>query len=151
MANLRAGLDAAGDAVPLIPVPVGTFFVREIGLGLGFRYALAGIKDIDAAASPSSLVQLLDRVAAVPADPAQLLAWTPTACCVAYTVGLQAMAKPDGQVAPVAGDGSHNSPATVNASLSDNHMSDKPSLPLSDPGRRERQAAVVFARASLQL
>lgn len=89
MENLRACPDAAGGAIPAIPVSLGTFFQREIGFGLGYRYTLAGIRDIDTETSPSALVQILDRVASVPAYPPLPNAWVPTNCCVAFTVGFQ--------------------------------------------------------------
>lgn len=81
--------------MPPVPVPLGAFFLREIGIGLGYRYTLAGIGDIEPATSPLALVQLLDSAASAPAYPPQPIAWAPTSGLVAYTVGLQALAKAD--------------------------------------------------------
>jgi hypothetical protein len=56
------------------PIPL---FIREIGLGFGYRYTLAGIAKTDEATTPAELIKALDEVARRQGDLARYSAWTP--------------------------------------------------------------------------
>lgn len=60
-----------------IPTGFWTFYMREAGFGLGFRYTLAGIRDADTATSPAHLIRVLDDVSRRQGDLARYAAWSP--------------------------------------------------------------------------
>lgn len=62
-----------------IKIPTGfwTFYMREVGFGLGYRYTLAAIRDADAAPSLPKRIQVLDDASKRQGDLARFAAWSP--------------------------------------------------------------------------
>lgn len=60
-----------------IPVVVWSFWMREVGFGLGYRYTLQGIKAAEKATSTAALVKTLDDVSKRQGDLARFAAWSP--------------------------------------------------------------------------
>lgn len=59
-----------------IPAPI-PLYIREIGLGLGYRYTLAAMAVADQAQTPAELIRALDEMARTQGDLARYSAWTP--------------------------------------------------------------------------
>lgn len=60
-----------------IPTPIGTFYLREIGFGFGFRYTLEALQRTDNVDSPGKLIELLDPISRRQGDLAKFTAWLP--------------------------------------------------------------------------
>ncbi len=60
-----------------IPTPIGEFYLREVGFGLGFRYTLAGLQQADTVETPRQLVQVLDEVSKYQGSLDDVRAWLP--------------------------------------------------------------------------
>lgn len=74
-----------------IPTPIGTFFLREVGFGFGYRYTLAGIAAADKAETPRELVQLLDEVSKYQGSLDDVRAWLPTFDNAGLTLALRGL------------------------------------------------------------
>lgn len=74
-----------------IPTPIGTFFLREVGFGFGYRYTLAGIAAADKAETPQELVQLLDGVSKYQGSLDDVRAWLPTFDNASLTLALRGL------------------------------------------------------------
>ncbi len=72
-----------------IPTPFWTFYLREVGFGFGFRYTLAGIKDAEAATSPSQLIRILDEASRFQNDLHRFSAWKPDADKDNFTLAMK--------------------------------------------------------------
>ena len=60
-----------------IPTPVWTFYLREAGFGLGFRYTLDALNAADRATSVPKLISALDEVSKTQGDLHRFSAWKP--------------------------------------------------------------------------
>jgi hypothetical protein len=60
-----------------IPTPFWTFYMREVGFGLGYRYTLAAIRGVDEAKSIAARIKVLDDASKRQGDLARFSAWSP--------------------------------------------------------------------------
>lgn len=74
-----------------IPTPIGTFFLREVGFGFGYRYTLAGIAAADKAETPRELVAILDEVSKYQGSLDDVRAWLPTFDNAGLTLALRGL------------------------------------------------------------
>lgn len=74
-----------------IPTPIGTFFLREVGFGFGYRYTLAGIAAADKAETPRELVTILDEVSKYQGSLDDVRAWLPTFDNAGLTLALRGL------------------------------------------------------------
>ncbi len=74
-----------------IPTPIGTFFLREVGFGFGYRYTLAGLAAADKAETPRELVQILDEVSKYQGSLDDVRAWLPTFDNASLTLALRGL------------------------------------------------------------
>lgn len=74
-----------------IPTPIGTFYLREVGYGLGYRYTLAGLQAADQAERPMELVALLDEVSRYQGSLDDIKAWRPTFDNAALTLAMRGL------------------------------------------------------------
>ena len=61
----------------MIPTPVSTLYLREVGFGLGYRYTFAGLAAADQVKSPNELVTILDEVSKRQGQLSSFAAWAP--------------------------------------------------------------------------
>lgn len=75
-----------------VEVPTGfwNFYMREAGMGFGFRYTLTGIRAADEAKTPAQLIRVLDDVSKRQGDLARFAAWTPDPEGDRFTLALRA-------------------------------------------------------------
>ncbi|MDU9393321.1 hypothetical protein [Pseudomonas sp. zfem002] len=75
-----------------VEVPTGfwNFYMREAGMGFGFRYTLSGIRDADEAKTPAQLIRVLDDVSKRQGDLGRFAAWTPDPDGDRFTLALRA-------------------------------------------------------------
>ncbi|MDD1015187.1 hypothetical protein [Pseudomonas rubra] len=75
-----------------VEVPTGfwNFYMREAGMGFGFRYTLTGIRAADEAKTPAQLIRVLDDVSKRQGDLARFGAWTPDPEGDRFTLALRA-------------------------------------------------------------
>jgi hypothetical protein len=73
-----------------IPTGFWNFYMREAGLGFGFRYTLAGIRGADEAKTPAQLIRVLDDVSKRQGDLARYSAWSPDPEGDRFTLALRA-------------------------------------------------------------
>jgi hypothetical protein len=74
-----------------IPTPIGTFFLREVGFGFGWRYTLAGIAAADQTETPAELVKILDEVSKYQGSLHDVKAWRPTFDNSALTLAMRGL------------------------------------------------------------
>lgn len=77
-----------------IPTPFWVFYMREAGLGFGFRYTLAGIKDAESTNSPAKLITVLDEISKRQGNLGQFSAWKPDPEGDKFTLALRAALQP---------------------------------------------------------
>ncbi len=77
-----------------IPTPFWTFWLREVGYGVGYRYTLAGIKDAENARSTAQLIRILDDVSKRQGDLGRFSAWKADPGTNNFTLALRGAFQP---------------------------------------------------------